>query len=47
VPITRDEQPNGNTEPRASIADEDVQHAIVNDDVLAEVKLAQKSRKSD
>jgi hypothetical protein len=40
------ERSNSNTDTGASIADEDVQTAIVDDDVLAEVKLAQKSRES-
>ena len=40
------EQPEGDMEPRASIPDEDFQHAIINGDVHAEVTLAQRSRES-
>jgi hypothetical protein len=41
-------QLNGDAEPGTSIPDEDAESTIINDnsDVLAEVKLAQKARKS-
>ena len=40
------EHPEGDMEHGASVADEDIQDAIVNDDILAQVTLAQRSCES-